>query len=532
MTPYEKKRKRFLRRVFVGLTLFIFSFGTVSLLRFFLGNILDPSVSTHPLVWIFSVTFIVAMGYQPVDHLYTWLFRQILFPRRSQTLALLSRLLHDLTQTYDLREVANLLVNTLGEVLQLKTVSVLIQSTDSETYKIVSAYGWSLTDYRKVRLSGKNPLVELMKAAGPEVLLRSQATRSLSWQEANELTKDFETLHTTCVVPLWAKSGLVGSLNLLSPNLEERLDEGDIRFLRDFGQGFAQILSHALEIQNLKLINEELRDSQSKLLQSAKLSAIEQLATGIAHEIHNPLTIISGKAQVLLLQKDQKLYDPKVEEVLKTIVQQTRRAADITKKLLMFSQTSALAHEKIRLEAILEDTLSLIAYRTSLEGIEIQRLTAEDLPDFFGNVQELREVFFNLVFNAIQAVEAPARIPGAVTKEGGRIQVGITFERTEKVFVIQVADSGPGIPTENIDKVFNPFFTTRPEGMGLGLFVTQQIVHRYGGSIRVESQTGEGTIFVIELPVDSNAPNGERLSQEPPLEATRKELHNTAIEGE
>ena len=80
--------------------------------------------------------------------------------------------------------------------------------------------------------------------------------------------------------------------------------------------------------------------------------------------------------------------------------------------------------------------------------------------------------------------------------------MGITHQEVDRVFIIQVADTGPGILPENLDKVFNPFFTTRPEGMGLGLFVTQQIVHRYGGSIRVESRPGEGTLFVIELPSD------------------------------
>ena len=520
MAPYDKKRKRILKRLFVGLTLFILTFAFVSLLQIFFGNSLG-GVEQNPLLWIFIVTFFTALGYPPVDFLYSWLFRQILFPRRSRAIFLLSHLAQELHSTFDLRELCNLLVNTLGEVLQLKTVSVVIRDSGADAYTVASAFGWSVTDYRRVRLPVNGSLIQFMKAAGPQLLLRSQVTRSLSWQEANELTKDFEVLHTSCVIPLWAKEELIGSLNLLSPTLEEQMDEGDIRFFKDFGQEVAKTLSHALEIQDLKRANEELRDAQSRLLQSAKLSAIEQLATGIAHEIHNPLTIISGKAQVLLLQKDPKLYDAKVEEVLKTIVKQTRRAADITKKLLVFSQASASLREKIRLESILEDTLSLITYRTSLEGIEIQRLIAEDLPDFFGNVQELREVFFNLIFNAVQAVEGPADLSGP--KSGGRIQVGMTFEKAEKVFVIQVADSGPGISPEDLDRVFNPFFTTRPEGMGLGLFVTQQIVHRYGGSIRVESQVGEGTIFVIEIPLNE-APEHRPSAQDKTLETGHKEV--------
>lgn len=488
MAPYEKRRKRILKRLFIGITLFILTFFLFIFIQYFFGNYFSFT-EVSPLTWILLTTFLIALSYQPIDHLYTWLFKHVLFPRRSRTLSILSRLSHDVAHAQDLRVLANLLVNTLGETLQLKTVSLLIHNPRGDHYSVASAYGWSVTGYRKIQLSGQSPLLQFMKAMGSQVLLRSKVIRSLSWQEANELTKDFEALHATCVIPLWSKTELLGSLNLLSATPEEQPDDGDLRFLKDFGQEIANSLGHALEIQELRMANEELRDAQSKLHQTAKLSAIEQLATGIAHEIHNPLTIISGKAQVLLLQKDHKLFDEKVEEVLKTIVKQTRRAADITKKLLMFSQTSATLHERIRLETILEDTLSLIAYRVSLEEIEIQRLIANDLPDFYGNVQELREVFFNLVFNAVQAVDA-----------GGRIQIGITFQRADKIFVIQIADSGPGILPEHLDKVFNPFFSTRPEGTGLGLFVAQQIVNRYGGSIRVESQAAEGTIFVVELP--------------------------------
>ena len=491
MTPYDQRRKRILKRLFVGLTLFILSFATLGTFSFFFSDSFSELGEAAPIIWISLTTAFVTLVYQPINQGYSWLFKHVFFPRRSHALLALNRLPQDLIQTCDLTELANLLVNTLGEILQFKTVSLLVRAPQGEGYVIASAYGWRMADYRKLRFVGGAPLLELMKAAGSQVLLRERVVRSLSWQEANQLTHHFDDLHATCVIPLWVNSELVGSINLLPSNSNQHFSESDLRFLFDFGQSTAPSVRNALIIQQLRLVNEELRDAQSQLLQAAKLTAIEQLATGIAHEIHNPLTIISGKAQVLLLQKDRKVYDEKVEDILKVIVRETRRAADITKKLLMFSRHSTSLREKLRLENTLDDTLSLIAYQTSLEGIEIQRLVAEDLPDFFGNVQELREIFFNLILNALQAIGS-----------GGRIQVGISHQELDRVFIIQVADTGPGILPENLDKVFNPFFTTRPEGIGLGLFVTQQIVHRYGGSIRVESRPGEGTLFVIELPSD------------------------------
>ncbi len=502
MSPYDQIKKRILKQLCVGLSLFILSSGALGLASLFLGNSFPILRETNPLVWISLATIFIALTYPVIDHAYSWLFRQVLFPRRPRLVFILSRLSQELSLTHELGELANLLVNTLGEVLELKAVSLLVRSPNRDGFRIASAFGWNVTDYRRVRLPEENPMIELMKAAGPQVLLREKVVRALSWQEANKLTVHFETLRTNCIIPLWVKEELIGSINLLVSSNDTYPDEGDIRCFKDFGAGVAKSVRNALTIGELESLNEELKDAQSQLLQNAKTAAIEQLATGIAHEIHNPLTIISGKAQVLLLQKDRKVYDEKVEEVLKTIVQQTRRAADITRRLLMFSRASQSPREKLRVETILEDTLSLIAYQMSLEGIEIKKFVGQDLPDFYGNVQELREVFLNLLLNAVQAIGP-----------GGKIQVGIAFRKADKVFTIQIADNGPGISRDNLDKVFNPFFTTRPGGVGLGLFVTQQIIRRYGGSIRAESEPGEGTIFVIELPYqEDTATQGTNFS--------------------
>lgn len=502
----------------MALSLFIIGSTAGVVANSLLAGLLPSLGEESPLVWISLATLLVVLAYPPVDMAYSWLFRQVLFPRRSHALQLLNHLTEDLAQASDLTELANLLVNTLGEAFGFKVVSLLVKGCEGEGFVVASAYGWNVADYRKLRLAPTTSLLELMRASGPQVLLRERVVRSLSWQEANQLTQDFEALHATCVIPLWSKKELIGSVNLLTRSEKGSLEEGDLRFFRDFGQQVAPSVVSALAIQQLKLWNEELKDRQSKALQSAKLKAIEQLAAGIAHEIHNPLTIISGKAQVLLLQKDRKSYDEKVEEVLKTIVKQTRRAADITRKLVMFSKATVSPEEKLRLDEVLEDTISLLSHQTSLEGIEIQKRFADELPDFFGNVQEIREIFLNLILNALQAVGAK-----------GRIEVGITFNRSEQVFVVQVADTGPGIPLDNLDKIFNPFFTTQPEGVGLGLFVTQQIVHRYGGSIRAESQPGEGTLFIIELPMKMAAKENSSAPSVAAMEGV--EIHDSTVGG-
>lgn len=180
----------------------------------------------------------------------------------------------------------------------------------------------------------------------------------------------------------------------------------------------------------------------------------------------------------------------------------------------MYSQGSRSPREWISLERVLDETLSLLAYQASLDQIEITRNLDPELPRFFANIQEVREIFLNLLLNAVEAIGSE-----------GKIGVELRFCREEALVEILCSDTGRGIPPEHIDSVFNPFFTTRHEAVGLGLFVTKQIVDRYGGSIRVESQVGEGSLFLIRLPVSAEAsqsPEGGRKG-EPALLQEQKE---------
>jgi two-component system NtrC family sensor kinase len=285
--------------------------------------------------------------------------------------------------------------------------------------------------------------------------------------------------------------GLI-ALGALIP--DKVFDQGDFHFFREFAAAIGPCVHNALIVKRLKQFNNELQDSQSQWIQKTKLNAIEKLAAGIAHEIHNPLAIISGKAQVLLMQKGPRQLEPNVQEALNAIVKQTRRAADITRKLLMYSQGSRGPQEWISLEKVLDETLALLAYQASLDKIEITRDVDPDLPCYYANMQEIREIFLNLLLNAVEAVGSE-----------GKIAMRLKYRREEGFLEIVCSDTGKGIPAEHLDKVFNPFYTTRHEAVGLGLFVTKQITHRYGGSIRVESQMGAGSMFILQLPCATEA---------------------------
>ncbi len=483
-----------LKKVLVGLILFFIGALVAYVLPFLL-----PSAAAvwgrHPLTPIFVMTVIYLLAYKPVERFVKGLLEKHFFHKKSFTQMTLMGLADDLAINLDLQEISNLVVNTFGEVLHLKTVALLVPDPVQNNFEVASAYGWQISASKRLRLAVDAPLVRVIHESGPHILVRGLLLQSLSWQEANALSHDFDMLQAGWVMPLFVKGELVGLVAFGALHPDTMFDQSDFHFFREFAGVIARSIHNALVVKRLRQLNLELQDSQSQWIQKTKLNAIEQLAAGIAHEIHNPLAIISGKAQVLLMQKGPKQLEQNVQDALNAIVKQTRRAADITKKLLMYSQGARGPQEKVSLERVLDETLALLAYQASLDQIEITKTLDPELPQYYANMQEVREIFLNLLLNAVEAVGTQ-----------GKIQVELKYRRDEELVEILCADTGKGIPEEHLDKVFNPFYTTRHEAVGLGLFVTKQIVHRYGGAIRVESREGEGSLFMVQLPYVAEVP--------------------------
>jgi signal transduction histidine kinase len=489
-----------LKKILVGLVLFALGALAAYLLPFLIPSSgVSESWVHHPVLPLFVMTVIFVAAYKPTERWVKKFLEKYFFHKKTFAQMTLMDLASDLAVNLDLQEIANLVVNTFGEVQQLKSVALLVSDPLQNNFEVASAYGWTISASKRIRLAIDTPLLKLIHQTGPHVLMRGPVLQSMSWQEANALARDFDSLQAGWVIPLFVKGELVGLLAFGALAPEAVFDQSDFHFFREFAGAIGPCLHNALVVKRLRELNFALQDSQSQWVQKTKLNAIEKLAAGIAHEIHNPLAIISGKAQVLLMQKGPKQLEPNVQESLNTIVKQTRRAADITRKLLMYSQGSRGPQEWVTLEKVLDETLALLAYQASLDKIEITRNLDPELPPFYANMQEIREIFLNLLLNAVEAVGTE-----------GKIVVELKYRRDEELIEITCSDTGKGIPAEHLDKVFNPFYTTRHEAVGLGLFVTKQITHRYGGSIRVESQVGLGSMFILQLPCATEAArNGE-----------------------
>jgi len=317
-----------------------------------------------------------------------------------------------------------------------------------------------------------------------------------------------------------SKQALIGSnaLALVAPqdhsrardNFEQVLSDGYSReleytFLTRDGREFPAELSGAAirddggnpigfvaitrDITQRKRAEEREQQLQRELNMSSRLASIGELASGVAHEINNPLTSVIGFSQILM-NRD---IPQDIKKDVKIISDSAQRVAKIIKSLLAFARQHGEGKEPVDINDLVLSVLELRHYEMKLSNIELSTQLAAELPGTMANAGQLQQVFLNIVLNAEQAI----------TSISNRGQLTVKTERQDDVIRVTFEDDGPGITRENLEKVFDPFFTTKDvaEGTGLGLSVSYGIIKEHNGRIQAVSGPGKGATFVVELPV-------------------------------
>jgi len=234
-------------------------------------------------------------------------------------------------------------------------------------------------------------------------------------------------------------------------------------------------------------------ESELKLLQSEKQASVGRLAAGVAHEINNPLTGVLTFTHMLLRRQD---INQEIREDLQTIADATERVRMIVKGLLDFSRQTKIEPEPTNINTLIEQTIPLVDNQALVKGVIFCFDPGEDIPTRTLDRNQVQSVLLNIILNAIDA-----------TDKGGHINIytRLTSAAGEgKAIEVEISDTGCGIAAANLDKLFDPFFTTKDvgKGTGLGLSVSQGIIERHGGTIRVRSTVGEGSVFTISLPAE------------------------------
>jgi signal transduction histidine kinase/putative methionine-R-sulfoxide reductase with GAF domain len=313
----------------------------------------------------------------------------------------------------------------------------------------------------------------------------------------NPVLKEKFNLHSLVVIPLFAKEKTLGAIaaDFVEPNkniTKEALDSVMV-----FAQQAGLAIHNAFMYQELKTFSQQmeekiqkttadLRKTEAQLIRSEKLAALGQLAAGFAHEIRNPLTSINI---LIHSMREKPPSGDSYKEDFKVIEEEIHRINEIVDQFLRFAKPAPPLLEKTEVSSIFEETLQLLRPQIEKQLIVVEK-EFQPLPIILIDREQMKQAILNLLLNAIQAM------PGAghLTLKGQNSEDGQWIH-------LSIQDSGVGIPGEDMNKLFDPFFSTKEGGIGLGLSIAHRIVDQHHGKIEVESTPGEGTLFTVWLPV-------------------------------
>jgi signal transduction histidine kinase len=272
-----------------------------------------------------------------------------------------------------------------------------------------------------------------------------------------------------------------------------------------------------LTMENLEDAYEELKGAQAQLVQSAKLASIGELASGVAHELNQPLMVIRGNTQVILrnLRKNNLDYNDLMER-LAPIERNTKRMMNIINHLRTFSRQPQFELKPVEVNKTLEDAFLMLDEQLRLRNIEVKKHFAPDLPKVDADSNRLEQVFLNLITNARDAILQKSEVigrrssvNGKKSENRGRLEIitrmgEVDNHQSQNFVEILVRDNGGGIPSENMEKIFDPFFSTKEvgKGTGLGLSISYGIIKDHQGEISVAETSPAGTTFRIKLPIE------------------------------
>ncbi|PKN89492.1 MAG: hypothetical protein CVU51_00200 [Deltaproteobacteria bacterium HGW-Deltaproteobacteria-1] len=237
----------------------------------------------------------------------------------------------------------------------------------------------------------------------------------------------------------------------------------------------------------------EIKELQEKIKRSERLASLGTLAAGMAHEIRNPLSSIKGFAQYFLKKNPPGSEGQKYSQV---IIQEVERLNRLISNLLDFARPKEPVKMMVPLEAVIQHTIELIKDDARTKGIQVKTETAEHLPLLLMDSDQITQALLNIMLNGLD-----------VLKAGGTISIRALLNLEKKIIVIEIEDDGPGLPGEDMSKIFDPFYTTKRTGTGLGLAIAYRIIEKHQGTLTVNSKPGVGSIFQIALPLITEETN-------------------------
>ena len=420
---------------------------------------------------------------------------------RVRNLSLIHEVVEQIIGSNDVQEVAQIAAELMARYFAYE-LTVIILAEGAERKLSVAGIGGNAADLveRGLRLmeDGKEDgIVMRVAVTGENVLINDVNQNPFfrpipNWDASSEM----------CVA-LRDGERILGVIDVESQR-KNAFSQNDLLVLESLGGILTSVISSAGQYQKLQATVDQLRAAreelqeriaaqhmaESRLVQAAKLAAVGEMAAGIAHELNNPLTSVSGFTELVLGEISP---DAEFRSDLELVLRESQRARSVVRRLLDFARQSESVRVRSDINEILRDVLALVNHLLRTSGVQLSTTFSEEIPWISVDRNQTKQVILNLIHNALHAMPT-----------GGDLRIATACsQRDNKDWItISLSDTGTGIAPENIERVFEPFFTTRSKdgGTGLGLSVSYGIVADHGGFIDVESQVGKGSKFTIWLP--------------------------------
>ncbi len=432
--------------------------------------------------------------------------------REKDRLELLYYLGRQLVETLDVQAVARQAIEATCAVVGGNHGLVYVLDAQSELMRLVAIYGYDEAAIKV--LTQQQPLGVGEGLAGWVAAQRQSAVvpdvkKDEHWQVVPELQ---DPIRSALCVPLLTGDQVVGVLNIYSDH-EDAFDEDICRLVESVASTVAVAIANARLFEAEQAQYRRLQLSQQQLIQAEKMGALGQLIAAVAHEINNPLQAIQNNLDLALEDLQTVPNQTDLNKYLRVALAEIERVASIVRRMRDFYRPARKEMRPADIHAVLESVLALSGKQLQNNKITIEREWASSLPLIQANPDYLKQVFLNLVLNAIDAM--PLSKAGQVEGTDKRIlSVRTALDRLSPPLVgkgagqgerpavrIEFADTGTGISPQDLPHIFEPFFTTKHQGSGLGLAISYGIIQSHSGDITVASQVGQGTTFTILLPL-------------------------------
>ncbi len=440
------------------------------------------------LAFIFSILLLVSIFFYKIKPWTEKAVEQLLFKKYYDYRETLGKFSKVIVSILDLQSLSKRVIETITQTMGVENASLFLLNEEKEGYYLFESKNIKIDS---PLLPKGDPLPQYLQKVG-EIIIREELIKQDNIPELKNVVDKMSLLEAEVSIPLISKGQLVGMINLSHKFNKDIYSHEDIELLSTLANQMA------IAIENARLY-EDLKRSKSYMRRADRLASLGTLTAGLAHEIRNPLVAIKTFTQLL----PERLNDEEfLNKFLGIASGEVDRIALLINELLEFAKPSEPKLELENITTILDGMILLISTEAKKKQINVIKNYALDLPPVQIDREQIKQVFLNILLNAIEATPEDGSITvktRSFMKPGGEPYIQIEF-----------TDTGCGIPPEKLEEIFNPFFTTKSAGSGLGLSISHQIVEDHKGYIHVESELTKGSSFFINLPLPQENPKRRR----------------------